>query len=303
MLERFRHPFDIKAAKSLLYQVLARKLDERYGNTVVQANRLLVDIILEEFRVGRDSKVKIDSFSELKILVSSMADFFGKSYDPSQSQLIIPLTLTMRRMGPLAEYTTMSNGVFMGCMLSLQDDSSWNDKESFRMLAKVLMCMGGADLEKEARIAATCQFYVMDIAKWRSDHSEEHIKQEGAEKKKGTALDEDIDPLARIFCSGCHKNIDNWKGGAVYLCTYCTATDLCEECFKKRTAVERGQVNDWFMVCQKGHRHVKAPVEGWKGVSNGILRMDENLEFSDWLSRFRVEWDAAWLKFWEDETV
>ncbi|RFU27683.1 hypothetical protein B7463_g8661, partial [Scytalidium lignicola] len=91
----------------------------------------------------------------------------------------------------------------------------------------------------------------------------------------------------------------------VYMCYYCTNTDLCKKCYDARqshhlkpktlspednffTAVDKGtgdhdnnqqqpdraEKDDIFLdICPKGHKHIEAPVQGIeKGIGGTILR-------------------------------
>jgi hypothetical protein len=65
-----------------------------------------------------------------------------------------------------------------------------------------------------------------------------------------------------------------------------------------------GAKNDWWRTyCGKNHTYVKAPVEGWKGVKNGVMRIGtERIPFRDWLQELKDEkWPGAWNSFWRDE--
>jgi hypothetical protein len=48
---------------------------------------------------------------------------------------------------------------------------------------------------------------------------------------------------------------------------------------------------------------VKGPVDGWRGVKNGVIRIgEEETPFQEWLDRLKGErWPKAWENFWKGE--
>jgi hypothetical protein len=65
-----------------------------------------------------------------------------------------------------------------------------------------------------------------------------------------------------------------------------------------------GGKNDyWRLYCGQDHTYIKAPVEGWKGVKNGVMRIaNEKIPFKDWLQALKEErWPSAWESFWKNE--
>jgi hypothetical protein len=64
-----------------------------------------------------------------------------------------------------------------------------------------------------------------------------------------------------------------------------------------------GKKTWWRSYCGQNHTYIKAPVEGWKGVKNGIMRIgNEQISFNDWLQSLKDEkWPAAWESFWKNE--
>jgi hypothetical protein len=119
--------------------------------------------------------------------------------------------------------------------------------------------------------------------------------------------DEDIDADQwGLTCNECSKAVSKWKQGALYLCYYCTELNLCEKCYDDKAARERGELPaHWRTLCPAGHRHIKAPVEGWKGVKAGVLRIGESkVPFRDWLAELETKkWPAAWERFWSEAAL
>ena len=296
-------PGDIAEAKRLLNGVLDVRKEGAAANIMGLSGAAfcMADILLQQFRDGRDGAAKTAALDDMKILVSRMAEIVGKGFDPSQSQLSIPLALMTRRLGPASDFQQTLVDTFDGCIEALKDTIGWNDCASFRMLAKTLSCVPG--LEREASVAATCQMYIVDMDIYKKEKEADGLAVKDEQKQSDVKpTDEDLDPLADITCNDCGKSVSDWKSGPVYLCYYCTEMDLCEDCYLKRGAIESGKrAADWRVLCPRGHKHVKAPVEGWRGLKDGMLKMDVDIKFDDWLEELKAKWDSAWIKFWDEE--
>ncbi|SPO05139.1 uncharacterized protein DNG_07825 [Cephalotrichum gorgonifer] len=127
----------------------------------------------------------------------------------------------------------------------------------------------------------------------------------GEDDVQAPDVDEDLDGFSGGFgCDGCGKVIGNWSDGSAYMCYYCTDVDFCQTCFAKRAERDDGRPEDgWKSACPKGHLHIKAPVEGWKGLKGGVLRFeDKEVPFHHWLTELKEKtWPEAWERFWSEE--
>lgn len=113
------------------------------------------------------------------------------------------------------------------------------------------------------------------------------------------------------YCSGeCLEDVTYraWKGRTLYFCTICADISLCEPCFAKRQEYNSGTSYPHATVggeyCGRSHRYLKCPVEGWKGITNGVmvLEREDGVEFKEWLRVLKEEkWPAAWEAFWMRE--
>lgn len=68
--------------------------------------------------------------------------------------------------------------------------------------------------------------------------------------------------------------------------------------------MDAGDKNDfWKDWCGPNHTFIKGPVDGWRGVKDGVIRIDkEQIPFKDWLKGLRDDrWPKAWEKFWQNE--
>jgi hypothetical protein len=147
-----------------------------------------------------------------------------------------------------------------------------------------------------------------------------------SEEAKETPKTEDLNPYSEIFCNGCSKLFSDWNKGSVYLCITCTNCDLCEDCWKMRDRCNKGEEwRDWKSFCGEGHRYIRGPVIGWKGVKGGVLKLDgvgeekvegkdggeggdncrewEEIVFKEWLEGLQERWTEAWKGFWKKEEL
>ncbi|KAH8893455.1 hypothetical protein GQ53DRAFT_840505 [Thozetella sp. PMI_491] len=130
-------------------------------------------------------------------------------------------------------------------------------------------------------------------------------KKEEDANEEPTYPDEDYDDLhGKITCNNCREEIKDWHHGSVYMCYYCTELTLCEKCYHEKLARESGELPpDWRTLCPVGHKHIKAPVEGWKGLKDGIMKFEtEEVKFDVWLLELKQKkWTEAWERFWSEE--
>lgn len=110
------------------------------------------------------------------------------------------------------------------------------------------------------------------------------------------------------YCDGECKPVKkwaSWKDGPMYLCLDCFDCDLCEACYVKRQAYNSGTKSEvGSTYCGPNHRYAKGPLEGWRGIKDGVMRIDgeEPIKFTDWLKDLKEKkWEAAWETFWRAE--
>jgi hypothetical protein len=118
--------------------------------------------------------------------------------------------------------------------------------------------------------------------------------------------DEEINYGSTITCDGeCGGSYGYWSE-PIYLCIYCPSTDLCIPCYDKRVAQNRGEPKlHWRSYCGKNHRYLKGPIQGWKGIKDGAMRIEgkdgivEEVDLKEWLRGLKEErWIKAWDNFW-----
>ena len=131
--------------------------------------------------------------------------------------------------------------------------------------------------------------------------SEPTEKQTEATAEEFEELDEDVTGTG-VYCDGgCGTGMTRWTK-TIYYCLVCVNCDLCEECHGKRLAQTRGEIEEpWLSFCGPDHRYIKVPMKGWKGIKNGMIRIEgeEELAVKDWLKGLKEErWPKAWDTFW-----
>ena len=111
--------------------------------------------------------------------------------------------------------------------------------------------------------------------------------------------DEDVNGIKLDCDGGCGTVVDTWSQ-PFYYCLVCPNCDLCEECHAKRLAQTRGEEKEpWLSFCGPHHRYIKAPIKGWKGIKNGVIRIGaEEFTVKDWLKGLKEErWQKGWDMF------
>jgi tetratricopeptide (TPR) repeat protein len=129
-------------------------------------------------------------------------------------------------------------------------------------------------------------------------------------------IPEDLNPYSSLICNGCQRNFNNWRDGAVYGCIECTDCDLCEDCFKKIDRCNKGEPwTEWKRYCGENHKYIRGPIAGWKGVKDGVIRIErvgdgeqgyeqiEEVQFGVWLDGLQDRWKEAWKGFWKKEEL
>jgi hypothetical protein len=94
--QTIRDPVHIALAKRLLNQVLDSTAPAVKPTTLSAACFALSDIIFEEFRGTCDPRKKAASCAEARALLNRLSNTMGPDFDPSQSQISIPIALMYR---------------------------------------------------------------------------------------------------------------------------------------------------------------------------------------------------------------
>ena len=334
---------DIEKAKKVLYDILDSdcfldKLGEDDVDSVLQTRTEISDVIYKQFRLSSSPAEKLEYLTEFKKCVERRLarnlSYFGV-YNNDTTILAARMT---KVVGTKVEFQDILERMFECCWEGLTDAEGWNDSGYLRLLAKVLVLVGG--LNREAAICLSAQFSIIDpnvehddsdsdsesdndeegnrsgeeggsgntnsvdggsdsdseVSNVDGDEDEEEETKEGGGSMEEKSKDEnktddeeedkeDIAPYSWVDCDGdCSEpTFEDFTGGPLYNCLVCSNCDLCQICYdKKKKAPVEGEPEEksWREYCGKDHTFIKAPVEGWKGIKDGVMTIgDEKTAF------------------------
>ncbi|KAF2215757.1 hypothetical protein CERZMDRAFT_35005, partial [Cercospora zeae-maydis SCOH1-5] len=324
---------DAEGAKALLNENLdaisdgyqLKFTEEDPSTTLVEAVLLMTDIIFEQYRVSSDRIVKAKLFDEIKGLTSRP---LASSVAASKSDLnhhTVMVSKMARKMGTGEEFQATLQSAFDACYEALVDNVGWNDWLNLMNMASIVSQLDG--LEREAQILVSAQFSELDPVETGRDGDEgdsnddstarsvadgdgthEDTGSDGSSEASSVPPDDEGNLASSwVGCDGeCHPHVQwkYWKGRTMYVCVVCRATNLCEECFEKRQKYNEDTSScpvkgPYF--CGRDHAYVEGPVDGWRGVTNGVMSVDgqESIDFKVWLEALRNDkWVQAWERFW-----
>ncbi|KAH8800920.1 hypothetical protein F5884DRAFT_890807 [Xylogone sp. PMI_703] len=246
------------------------------------------------FRASRDPKVKAEALDALKELMKR----------PLSLNMLISSSLVLIHLR-IVIFQTRLQSIFDDCFISLSDTLG----HALTLLSKALP--DGRDILRYACIITSAlDSEVADGSECDSDSDSDdgnireeangNIKSSHTDTEKPPPEDEgDLDkdggvrsPVAEFSWWGC---------STAYYCTECSNTLICEECYKARNSPEEACLPKIMHFCDKGHRYIKLPVEGWGGVKDRKLRLegDRPIDFSEFVKYLQDEvCKRAWDRFW-----
>lgn len=320
---------DIETAKALMNETLDGNVPREYFAfthedpvyTLICAVLLQTEMIYEQFRGTSDRDLKAKLFTEIQGL---MKRNLAQSISTPKSGLThhtLTVARMARKMASAHDFQDTLQAAFDICYDALIDAVGWNDIYNLCMLATVLSNLEG--MERAAETLFTAQFSRLDPAvldgetdNEEDDDDDDDSDSDGSEESRPTdegdlsdtwcTCDGECDPVTRW---------DAWKGRPIYMCLICANVNLCEGCYSKRQAynTETGgeakcQKVVGSLYCGPNHRYIKGPVEGWKGIKDGVMTIEsadgkvEKVKFRDWLDELKtVKWKQAWEGFWRKE--
>jgi hypothetical protein len=137
------------------------------------------------------------------------------------------------------------------------------------------------------------------------DQEEKESPEDQGEKESLEDQGDDQDITGEMWgvgCDGqCGAGMQQWEQ-PFYLCLICPNIDLCVDCLKKKRA-SKGEESEqsWKQVCNPDHCFIKGPMKGWKGVKEGVIRIEgrESFTVKQWLKEVKEErWARAWERYW-----
>ncbi|KAL9093012.1 MAG: hypothetical protein Q9165_004150 [Trypethelium subeluteriae] len=186
------------AAKKLYCEILDSPVCRTAsGNNSIDALVLarfnFAELLYEEFAASADPARKTPLLNEMKQLPDKRLALALGLGDDEKSMTSVILARMMRKMGPAEEYSKLMESIFAVCVNGLTDETTTNDFGSLRLLAKVLALAG---LERDARIAFTAQFSVLEReevheeADGEAEDVTDEIPEVVARQEQGTATSE-----------------------------------------------------------------------------------------------------------------
>ena len=331
LAQAYRRVLDDQAtSRKILNELLeSDTLKDSFGTffvyMAIQARFEYTELVYEEFASSRSSTHKAVLLEELRRLPQKrLTQAAGiDAWKERSSNTSIALARMLRKMGPATEYCSLMERIFPICYEGLTDETTGNDGTSLRLFAKILALVG---LRRDAQIAVSAQFSRLDPDVKDAVEEEDKAKdstqtdRQNAEQQETASMSapeqqpppsteensndssDDLNPNWSLFCDGClAKNWSTWADGNLYLCAVCMSVDLCQDCYEKRLAQNGGAPNDsWRTYCGHNHEYIKGPIEGWKGIKNGVMTIgNEKIAFKEWLRAIKEErWVQAWDEFW-----
>jgi hypothetical protein len=73
---------------------------------------------------------------------------------------------------------------------------------------------------------------------------------------------------------------------------------------EQEDATEGKEPTEWRKYCDSNHRFIRGPIKGWKGVKDGVIRIEgrQDLTVKEWLEGLSEKrWPAAWKQFWRGD--
>ncbi|KAM0418624.1 hypothetical protein ACHAPT_012427 [Fusarium lateritium] len=328
---------DPEAARKVLDEVLDSGstgwpyavTDEQPESTLEQAIGHQSEVLYHLFRQSRDPEVKKELLESLEgLLTRPLALDVPPNSDTFLFQRLVTMARMYLKMGPAREAHKSLQGVIDICIEALSDKVGWNDTPNLIFLATALSIMAGAakngdKLLKMARILVSTRFSRLtpdpedeeSEAGESGDESDDESQGSDENEEAGEDSDEEeldlptnegdlLGELGLRTCDGpCipNKHFYCWGGRSAYQCLICFEGFLCEECYEKRQAANKGEPLNCRHFCGPDHEHIKVPIRGWQGVKDGkvMIEGEEPVEFQELLRQIRDELcKEAWDSFW-----
>jgi tetratricopeptide (TPR) repeat protein len=233
-------------------------------------------------------------------------DYWSQNDDRVQSLLCARI---YKILGQTVEAKKILDQEFNLCVEMLEDNVGSNDIYAFDGLTQVLAVAG---CQEEAILSYSLLFSNVnpqtaspeekeadDDSDCDSDDDERDDEPplDNLSRSKSNPLDEDLYKVS-YGCDSCNKRIRNFSE-PVYTCLICPNIDLCEPCYKKLMEDKsglRGFVGRWRYCNLEKHEYLRGPVDGWRGVKDGVIRYGgKEVKFTEWLAGLKEMWEALAL--------
>ncbi|KAM6506585.1 hypothetical protein FSOLCH5_013559 [Fusarium solani] len=299
----------------------------------------MMNVQVELFRKSRDPIYKAERLGSLAALMQRPFSLdVPRTSAFYTSQQRVGLAYMYMVMGPVAKFQEVLQSLLDDSFAGLSDSVGWNDGPYLWVLAQALAILSRAlrndeKLRRYARIVGSGLFSQLS----KGDDDDEEVREQaidgGSPKKQvdsedmqeavddaGADTDSDdsemgdppedegdlLNPDEALYsCGGfCHppRTFRWWGGRSAYFYVTFTTGMICEECQAEYEAIQRGEgtfKGRYFYGI--GHDHLKLPVEGWRGVRDGVLTLEgeEPIAVDDFVKKLQTEvCEDAWGRLW-----
>ncbi|RBR05593.1 hypothetical protein FVER53590_03304 [Fusarium verticillioides] len=303
---------------------------------MLRAVDCMTNVQLELYRKSRDPVYKAERLTALAGLMQRpFASDVPRTSASWTSFHRVGLAYMYLVMGPLEKFQQTIQSLLHDCFVGLNDSVGWNDAPYLWMLAQSLSLMSkalrnDAELNKYARTVGSAVFSRLG----NTDKSED--AEEGKDEEKTPAAEDNdddaeephfdvdtsddeedtsdpptdegdlVDPEDGYYTCGGFCNPSRkfkwWAGRSAYIYVTFASGLICEECQAEYDAIERGEKKfkgRYFHGL--GQDKLKLPVEGWRGVKKGVMRIEgqEDIAVGDFFEKLETEVvKSAWDKIW-----
>ncbi|KAF4847889.1 hypothetical protein CGCSCA4_v005110 [Colletotrichum siamense] len=282
---------------------------------------LMTNVQVELFRQSRDPIYKAERLQSLSSLMERPLSLHIPHISPIDTiSYRIGLSYMYWVMGPKATFEETLRKLFKESFEGLSDSIKWNDGTYVWTLTQALALLSRAlgdddTLRRYARIVGSALLSRLTRSQ-EDDYSaggkqtvshvtegDEHGSEDNSHEDEGDLLSDSWYTCGG-FCSPA-RPFRRWGDGSAYLYITFETGMICEECQTECDAMKRGEGTGKARYFHGiGHDYVKLPVEGWRGVKNGMLRLDgeEPVLFNDFLKKLQTEViENAWGRLWSGE--
>lgn len=278
------------------------------------------DVLYRQFRCSATSDEKAILLQEAEALpLQPLAQSAQMSPSDTTSYLIV-LARMYKRIGTMQKYQEILQQAFDLCWAGLHDRTTANDLPSMRNLAKIL-AIGPTSLLREAEIVASAQVYYLgklsDLHEFQKDEEIQDVPAiDATEGTVGYSTYESLSHAGALHiyqtfsqctrlqiehkCAG-DERWGSWEG-STFMCLCCTSSILCQSCYDERIRRNKSdKVEGLVDFCCDSGEYLKAPLEGWKGIRDGVIYIENEkpIEVEIFLERVRDKWRQAWADFWK----
>lgn len=278
---------------------------------------LTSDVVYSKFRDSHQPDVKTMFLQEAEAILFQPLPQSIRLTPTSMIPHLIVLSRMQKRVGTFQKYQESLQQAFDMCWANLHDDSILNDMQNLLYLAKILAI--APFFHREAEIVSSAQLYLIrkysdlgelgnsekiqeaegdvEYSSYRLLHDKGILKGRNLFMTQSCARSRIEDDCKRFFGWG------SWGSSPMYICLCCATSILCQDCYDER--IKRNgrpsQVETEIDFCCDAGEYIKAPMDGWKGVRDGkiYIENEEPVEFDTFLEQVRDKWKRTWVEFWK----